>query len=71
MKKKHTEDSWNEIYPVGTKVRYWPVLPPPPSIAPVETETRSAAWMLGDGSSVVLVRGRAGGVYLDHLEVMQ
>lgn len=33
------------------------------------TTTRSEAWALGDGSVVVLVVGRTGGVHLSHIEV--
>ena len=65
----HTTESWNAAYPVGTRVRYWPVYPPQ-GIPPVDTTTRSEAWMLGDGSVVVLVEGKSGGVHLSHVEVL-
>lgn len=65
----HTAESWNASYPVGTKVRFWPVYPPIDGIHPEDTTTRSEAWALGDGSVVVLVVGRTGGVHLSHVEV--
>lgn len=67
---QHTAESWNAAYPVGTLVRYFPVYPPIKSVPPVETRTRSEAWALGDGSVVVLVEGRTGGVHLSHIEVI-
>ena len=66
----HSDDSWNAAYPVGTAVRYWPVYPPIEGIPPVDTTTRSEAWALGDGSVVVLVAGKTGGVHLSHVEVL-
>lgn len=66
----HTAESWNAAHPVGTAVRYWPVYPPIDGIPPKDTTTRSEAWALGDGSVVVLVAGKAGGVCLTHVEVL-
>lgn len=65
----YTVDLWNAAHPVGTSVRYWPIYPPH-GIAPVDTTTRSEAWALGDGSVVVLIEGRSGGVHLSHIEVL-
>lgn len=65
----HTAKSWNAAYPVGTRVRYWPVYPPH-GIPPVDTTTRSEAWAIGDGSVVVLIAGKSGGVWLSHVEVL-
>lgn len=65
----HTAESWNAQYPVGTAVRYWPVYPPVNGEPPVDTKTRSEAWTLRDGSVVVLIDGRRGGVHLSHVEV--
>lgn len=62
--------SWNAAHPVGTLVRYFPVYPPIEGVPPVETRTRSEAWVLGDGSVVVLVEGKSGGVFLSHIEVI-
>lgn len=65
----YTAEQWNALFPVGTPVRYWPVYPPVEGIPPVDTKTRSEAWALGDGSVVVKVEGRTGGVHLSHVEV--
>lgn len=67
----HTAESWNADHPVGTRVQYWPVWPPVEGIAPLDTTTRSEAWALGDGSVVVLVVGKSGGVHLSHVEVVK
>lgn len=66
----HTAETWNATHAVGAKVRYWPVYPPVAGIGPVETTTRSEAWTLGDGSVVVMIVGRTGGVHLSHIEVL-
>lgn len=63
-----TAESWNAAYPAGTVVRYWPIYPPIESVSPVDTRTRSEAWTLGDGSVVVLIEGKAGGVALSHVD---
>lgn len=59
---------WNQRNPVGTTVRYWPVMGRDDYI---ETTTRSGAWVLGDGTPVVSIVGKAGGVALSHIEVIQ
>lgn len=56
--------AWNVSNPIGTPVRYWPVLGDPHH---VESKTRSEAWVLGDGTPVVSIAGRSGGVHLGHL----
>ena len=66
----HTPQSWNDQYPVGTRVRYWPIYPPIESVPPVDTATRSPAWALGDGTTVVSIEGRSGGVALTHIELL-
>lgn len=66
----HTAESWNAAHPVGTAVRYWPIYPPSEGFPPEDTTTRSEAWTLGDGSVVVLVSGKTGGVHLSHVEVL-
>ena len=66
----HTAESWNAAHPIGTAVRYWHVYPPVDGVPPVDTTTRSEAWALGDGSVVVLVVGKTGGVHLAHIEVL-
>ena len=60
-------DEWNEKYPVGTRVKYYPTKG---SDWFRETFTRSTAWELGHGAAVVKISGQAGGVSLDHLEVV-
>ena len=66
----HTAASWNAAYPVGTAVRYWPIYPPIDGVPPEDTRTRSEAWTLGDGSVVVLVAGKSGGVFLSNVEAL-
>ncbi len=56
---------WNESHPIGTKVFYWPGIREGPGIP---SETRSTAWDLC-GSPVVMLKGRAGGIALTHVEV--
>ena len=46
------------------------IYPPIDGVPPVDTTTRSEAWTLGDGSVVVLVDGKSGGVHLSHIEVL-
>lgn len=58
--------TWNELYPEGTLVRYWPIAGDDNWEA---TATRSEAWELGDGTPVVKIEGRTGGVSLDHLAI--
>jgi len=59
-------EEWNELYPVGTRVRYYPVADEP---GYVDTHTRSVAWTLGSGHVVVEVDGQTGGVSVEHLVV--
>lgn len=62
-----TAKEWNEKYPPGTPVRYYPLIgkdDPPP----MDTFTRSEAWNLGHGAPVVLLVGKTGGYSLDHLK---
>ncbi len=59
-------EEWNELYPVGVPVRYWPVLG---DELYRDTITRGQAWTLGDGHSVVTIQGQPGGVSLRHLAV--
>jgi len=64
----YSVDGFNATVPVGTLVRYYPVKDVPDF---EETATRSKAWELGSGHVVVLVNGRAGGVSVEHLEVLE
>lgn len=52
----------------GMRVRYWPIAGKPEY---VDTVTRSDPWQLGHGEWVVLVEGRAGGVALSHLMILE
>lgn len=66
---KLTAFEFNEKYPVGTPVTYYPVLPMGDGFLPLITQTRTPAWELGHGEPVVSVTGRAGGVSLRHVEL--
>jgi hypothetical protein len=55
---------FNDICPIGSPVLYWP--------GAFEGEgrtsvTRSAAWLLGGHTPVVMVEGYAGGIALSHV----
>ena len=62
-----TADLWNERYPLGTKVDYFPVAGWPQHD---RTATRSEAWGSASGEVVVKVEGHAGGVSVRHLLVV-
>jgi hypothetical protein len=62
-----TAEEWNAEMPVGTPVRFYPVAG---EMKSRDTVTRSEAWTLGHGEAVVKIEGQAGGVSLDHLEVL-
>ncbi len=57
---------WNNILPVGTRVRYYSVLGQPEFF---ESKTRSAVWSIS-GRLLVMIEGKAGGVDVHHLEVL-
>jgi len=63
-----TADHFNELYPEGTQFRYYPVRG---DVEFIETKTRSHAWELGDGTPVVLIEGKTGGVCIEHLRALQ
>lgn len=65
MGRKYSVEEWNALFHVGTPVRFWPVRG---RAAYEDTQTESEAWALGDGSVVVLVDGRSGGVAVEHCE---
>lgn len=58
-------DRFNDLAPVGTPVLYWPGTRVGPGRRSV---TRSAAWLLGGHTPVVMVDGYPGGVALSHVE---
>lgn len=57
--------AWNNAYPVGTWVVFWPGT----RIGPGRLgKTRSEAWVLTSGDPVVMVTGATGGIALSHVE---
>lgn len=60
---------FNEKFPIGTPVVYYPIHPEvgPEGEFHIKTKTRSIAWELGHGEPVVKIEGRTGGVILSHL----
>ncbi len=68
MKKmKMTAEQGSEMFPIGTEVKYYPVLHEDRF---EETKIRSIVWPLGHGELVVKVEGRTGGVAISHLEYL-
>jgi hypothetical protein len=61
-----TAAKFNRRHSVGTLVRYYPLAPSPEFTA---TATRTEAWDLSDGRSVVALVGFIGGKSLDHIKV--
>lgn len=57
-------DQWNEQHPIGTDVTFSDAL-----TDPEKSKTRSAAWLMGGHTAVVLIEGRSGCVSLDCLKV--
>lgn len=66
--KTMTAEQFNEKYPVGTKVLYWPWVREGKDGIP--SSTRTPAWTLGNGDPLVSVYGKAGGILLTHIEVL-
>jgi len=58
--------AWNLANPVGTRVRYFPVID---AVRYVETTTRSEAFVLSGHTAVVFVEGVSGCVAIEALEV--
>ena len=54
---------WNQKHPVGTRVMRYKMINPLREGNP--TKTRSAAWLMGGHSAMVLVEGVAGGVLIE------
>lgn len=67
-----TADQFNARYPVGTPVVAYPLTRPDDNqtefFERMETVTRTPAWTLGHGASVVSVDGYAGGIALTHID---
>lgn len=59
--------AWNEANPIGTPVTAYPATRDDEGLV---TRTRSLAWNLGHGEPVVQVEGYAGGISLDHVDVI-
>jgi hypothetical protein len=56
-------NDWNTNHPVGTPVTRYKLINP--LREPVETRTRSAAWIMGGHTAMVMVEGMAGGVMVE------
>ena len=54
---------WNAAHPVGTPVTRYKLIAP--LREPEETRTRSAAWLMGGHTAMVLVEGVSGGVMVE------
>ena len=59
---------WNEAHPIGTPVLYYPVLKED-GFPPVETITRSQAWIMPGQIAVVAVADKRGAVGLRNVKV--
>ena len=64
-KRKMTEEDASRMFPVGTKVKYFPISDEKEY---TETSILSEVWALGHGELVVRVKGITGGVAVAHLE---
>lgn len=64
-KKRPTPAEFAEAAPVGTRVRYYSVLPADED-AFVDSFIRSGPWEMG-GRTVVMIDGKSGGVDVGHL----
>lgn len=62
-KQQKLVDDWNARYPVGTPVIRYALVSP--LRFPSEKYTRSAAWLMGGHSAMIMVEGVAGGVMLE------
>ena len=63
-----TRDTWNACHPIGTAVRYWPMVRGGEPV--YEGVTRSKAWLTSSGHVSVLVSTYSGGIALTHVEVV-
>lgn len=73
-----TAEQWNERHPIGTPVIAYPGIRPEyaaeigtTQYTRLETVTRTRAWNLGHGEPVVSVEGYAGGISLEHVDVVE
>jgi hypothetical protein len=65
---KDSAARFNECWPIGTCVKYYPALATNSDY--VESKTRSEAWAISSGSVIILIEGKSGGVSLGHIEVL-
>ncbi|HDU1552613.1 Uncharacterised protein [Klebsiella pneumoniae] len=66
--RKTSAKDFNRRFPVGSRFRYYPVVSVPDS---EEVVTRSVAWHLQNGKTVVRVEGKIGGVSVYRLEPLE
>lgn len=72
-----TAAQWNRYHPVGTPVIAYPDVRPEYAAERgfeakrLETRTRSIAWNLGHGTPVVMVERYAGGISLEHIDLIE
>ncbi|MFB5082500.1 hypothetical protein [Raoultella sp. C349492] len=66
--KKMSAKDFNRRFPVGSRFRYYPVVGIPDS---EEVVTRSEAWHLHSGKTVVRVIGKIGGVSVYRLAPLE
>lgn len=71
MARQMTVSEFNERYPKGTPVLFWPgerAFPDKAGSPGLPTLTRSDAWEMPSGQRVVKVEGYSGGIALTHIE---
>ncbi len=59
-------DAWNTAHPIGTPVTRYKLINPLGD--PVQTKTRSEAWLMGGHTAMVMVEGQAGGVMVESVK---
>ncbi len=59
---------WNAHHPIGTAVKRYKLINP--LREGLATETRSAAWVMGGHSVMVMVNGVSGGVLLESVRAI-
>jgi hypothetical protein len=61
-------DDFNRRFPIGTEVIRYRLVNP--LMEPTRTRTRSAAWVMGGHSAMVMVAGVAGGVLCESIQAL-
>ena len=64
-----TINQFNRLYPIGTKVKYYPIRSNPKKF--IETQTTTPAWKLGSGAKVVGLGVGAGGYFFNNIFVVE